>query len=145
MSFGWFSDTQWQVQVWDGNTAGRERVRRLRVLGWSGQDFSNSCGCVAGLKCAGRERTKISTRARLVSAIPAAYLLCSTAVRQDIRAVWCFRSCELPCRSVDCVPLFLMRSLYFWSWNCVDVALSVFYALFYSVAEYFFQSWTALS
>jgi len=40
-----------------------------------------------------------------VSAIPAACLLCSTAVQRDIRAAWCFCSSELSCRSVECVLL----------------------------------------
>jgi len=37
-----------------------------------------------------------------VSAIPAAYLLCSTAILWDIRAAWWFCSCELPFRSAVC-------------------------------------------
>ena len=32
-----------------------------------------------------------------------AYLLCSTAIRRDIRAAWYFCSCELPCCSDECV------------------------------------------
>jgi len=51
-----------------------------------------------------------------VSAIPAAYLPCSTAIRRDIRAAWYFRSCELLCRDVECVflitPLFQCAALY---------------------------------
>jgi len=45
-----------------------------------------------------------------VSAIPAAYLPCSTAIRRDIRAAWYFRSCELLCRDVECV--FLITPLF---------------------------------
>jgi len=45
-----------------------------------------------------------------VSTIPAAYLLCSTAIRRDIPAAWCFCSCELPCRSVGCVLLHLFNA-----------------------------------
>jgi len=41
--------------------------------------------------------------ATLVLAIPAAYLLCSTAIRRGIRATWCFCSCKLTCRNVDYV------------------------------------------
>jgi len=40
-----------------------------------------------------------------VSAIPAAYLLCLTAIRRDIRAAWCFCICELHWRSLECVLL----------------------------------------
>jgi len=49
-----------QVRVWDrksagwggrglGWSAGRVRIRSVRVRGGSGQDFSNSCGCGASL------------------------------------------------------------------------------------------------
>jgi len=43
-----------------GWSAGRVRVGSVGVRGGSGQDFSNSCGCGAGLNFAGagRERTK---------------------------------------------------------------------------------------
>jgi len=36
-------------------------------------------------------------------------LLCSTAIRWDLRAAWCFCSCELPCRSVECAFLHCFR------------------------------------
>ena len=39
------------------------------------------------------------------SAIPAAYLLCSTDIRRDTRAAWCSCSCELLCCNVECVLL----------------------------------------
>ena len=43
-----------------GWSAGRVRVRSERVWGGCGQNFSNSCGCGAGLNFAGtgRERTQ---------------------------------------------------------------------------------------
>jgi len=40
-----------------------------------------------------------------VSAIPAAYLLCSTAIRRDISATLYFCSCELRWRGTECVLL----------------------------------------
>jgi len=40
-----------------------------------------------------------------VPAIPAAYFLCSIAIRRDIRVAWCFCSCELRWRSTECVLL----------------------------------------
>jgi len=40
-----------------------------------------------------------------VFAILAAYLLCSTTIQPEIRAAKHFCSCELPCRSVECVLL----------------------------------------
>ena len=57
-----------------GLSAGRLHVTSVRVLGGSGRNFSNSCGCRAGLKFAGagRVRTKnfnlhrtLLTRAKL--------------------------------------------------------------------------------
>jgi len=51
----------------------------------------------------------------MVSTIPAAYLLCSSAIRRDIRAV-IFSICELPHRSVVCfTALFECTTLYFCS------------------------------
>jgi len=40
-----------------------------------------------------------------VSAIPAVYILCSIVIWPDIRAAWCFSSCELSCRGVGCTLL----------------------------------------
>ena len=62
------------------------------------------------------------------SAIPAAYLLCSTAIRRDIRAAWCFCSCELPCRRVECFTSLLQRASLFCScelrWRSIDCVLN---------------------
>jgi len=64
-----------------------------------------------------------------VSAVPAAYFLCSTVIRRDIRAAWCFRSCELPYHSVECVLLhcFNAQPYIFEVGNCADIAPSVLY------------------
>jgi len=40
-----------------------------------------------------------------VSAISAAYIFCSIVIWRDICAAWCFRSCKLSCRGVECVLL----------------------------------------
>ena len=50
-----------------------------------------------------------------VSAIPAACLLCSTAIRRDIRAIACFCSCKLAFHSVECV-LLLCFNAQLWIW-----------------------------
>ena len=72
----------------------------------------------------------------LVSAIPTAYLLCSTAIQRDIRAAWCFCICKLPCRNVECVLLHCFdEQLYvFVVVKCFDTALIGFYSLFQRVA-----------
>ena len=46
-----------------------------------------------------------------MSAIPAAYLLCSTAIRRDIRAALYFCSCDLRWRSTECVLLSCFNAL----------------------------------
>jgi len=65
-----------------------------------------------------------------LSAIPAAYLLCSTAIRWDFRAAWFICSCELPCRSLECVLIhcFNAQPYIFAVVNCAEVALIVFYS-----------------
>jgi len=65
-----FLEVLGQVRVWNRKSAGRARVGMVcggRVWVRSGQDFSNSFGCGAGLNFAGarRERAKISTHAGL--------------------------------------------------------------------------------
>jgi len=74
-----------------------------------------------------------------VSAIPAAYLLCSTAVRRDIRAAWCFCSFELPYRRVECVLLhcFNAQPYIFAVVDRADAALSVFYSHVLTRYRYF--------
>jgi len=65
-----------------------------------------------------------------LSTIPAAYLLCSTAIQQDIHVGWCFCSCELPFSGVECVVLhcFNAQAYIFAVVNGTEVALSVFYS-----------------
>jgi len=100
-----------------------------RVRGGSGKDFSNSCW--EGLKFAGagRERTKIfNPRRTLVSAIPVAYLtslLDCYSTRHSRSPMFC--SCELRCRSVECVLLhcFDEQPYIFAVVKCAGVALSV--------------------
>ena len=64
-----------------------------------------------------------------VSAISAAYLLCSTAVRRDIRTA-IFLICELHHRSVECVLLHSLNAqpYAFAVVNFSDVALNLFYS-----------------
>jgi len=63
-----------------------------------------------------------------VFAIPAAYLLCSiAALWRAICAAWCFYSCELHCRSVECVSLhcFNAQPYIFAVVNCSDISLTL--------------------
>ena len=58
-----------------------------------------------------------------VSATPAAYLLCSTAIQREVRATSCFCSCKLAFHSVESVLLlcFNAQPYVFAVVNCVDV------------------------
>jgi len=81
-----------------------------------------------------------------LSAIPAAYLLCSTAIRRDIRAAWCFCSCKVACRNVGCVLLhcFIRQPYVFAVVKCVDVAYRLHSILRLMHCRIFLQLWTTL-